>query len=204
MLSNFPRLSNVEFFPPSPESDAKTHANPRSHRNIWRVIKISSYEKFKVSSKIVPSLSISSNDVWKMIVAKWSWLFIIPFFFFYNRSKTFERSPISRTIQFNRRKSAIGLIEAIRQDYKYEDLCQRLGCRQAVCVRLDRRMPPLSDESTGGLGILVPIKGASIAIWASSYTRHARGRSSRKKLLRSNSIRSSCSLALYLWSTSRS
>lgn len=70
------------FLPPLPESDAKTHANPRSHRNIWRVIKISSYEKFKVSSEIVPSLSISSNDVWKMIVAKWSWLFIIPFFFF--------------------------------------------------------------------------------------------------------------------------
>lgn len=70
------------FLPPLPENDAKTHANPRSHWNIWRVIKISSYEKFKVSSKIVPSLSISSNDVWKMIVAKWSWLFIIPFFFF--------------------------------------------------------------------------------------------------------------------------
>lgn len=79
-LSNFPRLSNVEFFPPSPPRERCE--NTRSHRNIWRVIKISSYEKFKVSSEIVPSLSISSNDVWKMIVVKWSWLFIIPFFFF--------------------------------------------------------------------------------------------------------------------------
>lgn len=93
-----------------------------------------------------------------MIVALYYSLF---FFFIIDQRRSKDRLLVER---FNRRKSAIGLIEAIRQDYKYEDLCQRLGCRQAVCVRLDRRMPPLSDESTGGLGILVPIKGASIAI----------------------------------------
>lgn len=58
--------------------------------------------------------------------------------------------PISRTIQFKSVESPIRLIEAnttgLRLN-KYEyDLCQSSGCRQAVCVRLDRTR--LSDKST--------------------------------------------------------
>lgn len=105
-LSNFPRLSNVKFFLP-PKAMRK---NTRIHDRIGISGMSSKSHRTRGSrlvrdcSKLIDIATQRLKDDSCEITA----LFIISFFIYIidpRRLQPFERSPISRTIQFNRRKS---------------------------------------------------------------------------------------------------